>query len=137
MPPPKPRAADDPPVAAAAPQVPHDDLHRVRDILFGAHQRDTHRRLDQLEQRVDEQFAALRRELASAVGGESTTLQHKLEQAVAATNAAWRQANDDLRRQVQQELAELSEAKLDRSALAGLLGGLADRLGNDQAAPGR
>ena len=134
MPPPKPRATDDAPSAADSHDAPHDDLLRVRDILFGEQQRDTHRRLAELEQRTNEQFAALRRELATAVGGEATTLKRHFEQAIASNQAAWQQAVETLREDLAQKLQELGENKLDRDALAGLLGGLANRLGSNQTA---
>jgi len=135
MPSPKPRAADASPSATES-HDPQHDLLRVRDILFGDHQRDTDRRLAELEQRTTEQFAALRRELAAAVGGESTSLQRNFEQAIASNQAAWQRAHDALQQDLAQKLQELAESKLDRDALAGLLGGLANRLGNNQAAAG-
>lgn len=131
MPSPKNRPADDTVVAAESPRDARDDLHRIRDLLFGEHQRDTDRRLEQLERRMQEQFAALREELAAAVGGESTTLQRRFDQALAGTNAAWQKATETLRKELSQELSELGDSKLDRSALAGLLGGLANRLGTN------
>ena len=85
-----------------APQSKSDDLNRVREILFGAEQQRTAKRLHSIEQRMNSEIQSLRKELADQ------------QQRFA----------DDIRKQ----LAALKDEKLDRHDLADMLGGMLTRL---------
>lgn len=125
------RPADDQPDAG----VGDHDLQRVRDILFGAQQRSTSQQIAALEQRMTEQIARLRQDLLAALGEESATSQRRVAAATAEIQAAWQKGRDALAAELAQKFDELREGKLDREALAGLLGGLATRLGTTERKP--
>ncbi len=109
---------------------PHGDadLERVRDILFGAQQRSLNDQIAALERRLTDQVAALRAELLAALGRDTAAGQQHLDAAIGQVQTAWQQGRDALAADVARQFATLRDSKLDREALAGLLGGLPSRL---------
>ncbi|MCA8948904.1 MAG: hypothetical protein KDE27_05335 [Planctomycetes bacterium] len=104
------------------------DLHRVRDILFGELERDTSARIAALEKRLEEQSATIA-ELTSSLRRQATDQEQRLGRAIADATAGGDAGRDALRAELMRAIDELGERKLDRDALAGLLGGIAEQLG--------
>lgn len=104
------------------------DLHRVRDILFGELERDTSQRIAALEKRLEEQSAAIA-DLSVELRKQSAAFEQRLGAAIADATAGGDESRDAMREELLHHIDELRDRKLDRDALAGLLGGIADRLG--------
>ena len=110
------------------PDAASTDLHRVRDILFGEHARDTGERLAALEKRLEDQSATIA-DLSVELRKQAAAFEKRLGAAIADATTGEGESRDALRDELLNHIHELREQKLDRDALAGLLGGLADRLG--------
>ncbi|MCR9248639.1 MAG: hypothetical protein NXI31_26730 [bacterium] len=110
------------------------DLRRVRDILFGESERRTTSQLGDLEQRLQAQAKGLA-ELSSQLREQRVEFEQRLGAAVADVTAVTEREREALRAELQQHISDLREQKLDRDALAALLGGIADQLGRPAKDP--
>lgn len=122
------------PAAAGAGDGAHGgDLERVRDILFGEHLRRIDARLQEQRQELEQRLAGLEQRLTEQLSGSTTSGAAALQQATAALRQDLDRRCRELAEEIRREVDRLQESKLDRDALAGLLGGLASRLGKGLA----
>lgn len=108
-----------------------EQLERVRDILFGSSVRELKRDVTRLQ----EQLAELSKEqqrLRQTLQDQEKAHQEKLEAQQKALEQTVAHEIADMRQRLDEKQRHLTDTKVDRQGLAGLLGELARQLGRDE-----
>ncbi|MFK7739229.1 MAG: hypothetical protein AB8H80_02810 [Planctomycetota bacterium] len=118
------------------------DLHRVREILFGAQQRSSDERLQSMQRDFEERLAGLATRLTTQMAserdeaarehetlrGQVATLNQQVE-TLGEQKEAMQASVQALREELVQKMSLIEDCKLDKEDLAEMFGGMVSRLG--------